>query len=185
VSRYLFTSERLGFRNWKMTDEKSLLEMNSDPDVMKHFPSVLNDEESLDLLNRLLDHFDKKGFTYFAVELKKTQKFIGFIGLAWQTYEAEFTPCTDIGWRLKKEFWGKGYATEGARRCLAFGFETLKLNEILSVASESNIPSLNVMEKVGMKKILRFDHSKLLEHDHIKSCFLYKISADEFRKVMG
>ena len=116
---YLFTSERLGFRNWMGDDFRELAALCGDEEVMAHFPFPLLEEETKALFVRLLDHYADHGYTYFAVEVLETKEFIGFIGLAYQEYESVFSPATDIGWRLKKSAWGKGYATEGAKRCVS------------------------------------------------------------------
>jgi len=101
-NEYIFKSERLGFRNWRNDDLKVLSKINSDPEVMEHFPNTLSAKETENLLKRLINHFDDKGYTYYATEILETGELIGFIGLAYQTYKTEFSPSTDIGWRLKK-----------------------------------------------------------------------------------
>ena len=161
---YIFTSERLGFRNWNTHDVDEFFEMNSDEEVMEHFPSILTIKEVEDLVKALSDHFSKNGFTYYATEILDTQEFIGMIGLAYQEYQTEFTPAIDIGWRLKKNAWGRGYATEGARRCLEYGFEELRIEKIISVCTSNNHKSENVMKKIGMVKIGEFDHPDLLHY---------------------
>ncbi len=166
---YLFTSERLGFRNWKNEDVKNLYEMNSDDNVMKYFPKTLTDEENRDLYAKLKSQYLHFGHTYFATEILKTKEFIGFIGLAYQDYKSEFTPAIDIGWRLKKSMWGKGYATEGAKACLDFGFGKLNLNEIIATCTLKNTRSENVMKKIGMKKVKEF------MHPIGKKCLCYRI----------
>ncbi len=113
--KYIFKSKRLGFRNWKKEDLNDFAEINSDIDVMEHFPKVLTQQETAEFIERLQLHYEEKGYNYFATEILDTGELIGFIGLAFQEYETEFTPATDIGWRLKKSAWGKGYATEGAK----------------------------------------------------------------------
>lgn len=173
---YLFESERLGFRNWLKSDLESLTAMNEDPGVMEFFPKTLSPDESLDLLNRLTNHFEQYGHTYYAVELKTSKKFIGFIGLAYQEYESPLTPNVDIGWRLLPEAWGKGYATEGAQRCLQLAFEDLHISKIVSTCTVSNIPSENVMKKIGMKKMGYFNHPKLADYPEIQKCVWYQIT---------
>ena len=100
--KYIFKSERLGFRNWTLQDLPELAQMNADLEVMKHFPKPLKRDESAYLLTKLQEQYQSKGYTYFAVEILKTEEFIGFIGLANQSYKTKFTPAIDIGWRLKK-----------------------------------------------------------------------------------
>lgn len=181
MSRYLFNSERLGFRKWQDDDLKNLIALNSDPEVMRYFPSILDKQESYNLLIRLKDQYWNNGYTYYAVEELEAQQFIGFIGLAWQDFESLWTPFTDIGWRLKKEYWGKGLATEGAQRCLEYGFQELRLEKIYAVASKINIPSIRVMEKIGMSKIGEFVHPKLVDYAELKECVVYR--ASEFRRA--
>jgi len=172
---YIFTSERLGFRDWAETDLDAFAAMNADADVMEFFPKTLTREGSLKLMQRLSRQFAKKSYTYFAVDILEDGQFIGFIGLNDQTYEADFTPCVDIGWRLNKAVWGKGYATEGAKRCLEYAFETLGLEKIYAIASAINIKSIHVMEKIGMqRKAKTFEHPKLMEYKRLRECVLYE-----------
>lgn len=173
---YLFTSERLGFRNWQDSDLDAFATMNADVDVMEFFPKILSRESSKKLMQRFSQHFEEKGYTYFAVNILETSECIGFIGLAYQTYEAPFTPCVDIGWRLVKPYWGNGYATEGAKRCLKYGFETLYLEKIYAVATAINLPSIRVMEKIGMEKAGTFIHPKLVGNKRLRDCVYYVIN---------
>ena len=172
---YLFTSERLGFRVFTKSDLKVFSEMNSDPDVMEHFPNILSIDESDEFIDRLIAHFEKHSYQYFATEIIETGEFIGFIGLAFQRYKTQFSPATDIGWRLKKSAWGKGYATEGAKRCLKYAFEELKLEKVFSACTLSNVPSENVMKKLGMTKMEEFLHPNLKEYPELEKCVYYEI----------
>lgn len=174
-SNYLFTSERLGFRNWEVSDLDFLHAMNSDEEVMAHFPSLPSREESLAFIQRMQGQFQQKGFCYFAVELLQSSEFIGFIGLSDQTYEAPFTPCTDIGWRLMKQHWIRGFATEGAFRCLRFAKENLGMTSIKSVAPIVNKPSIEVMKKIGMSYQYNFKHPRLKDFPRLEECVLYSI----------
>lgn len=174
---YLFTSERLGFRNWKESDIDTMAEINADPEVMEFFPEYFSKEDTVISIRRYQKHFEENECCYFAVEELSTKELIGFIGLMHQTYEAPFTPCVDIGWRLGKKHWGKGYATEGAKRCLKYGFNQLKFEEILSVAPKVNFRSTHVMEKIGMNEAGTFHHPKLKEYPKLEECVWYKISS--------
>ena len=111
------------------------------------------------------------------MDVLKSREFIGFIGLAWCEMEADFTPCAEIGWRLKKSAWGKGYATEGATRCLAYGFEELQFKEIYSFTTTTNIRSERVMQKIGMSKVGVFEHPKMAIGHPLRPHVLYHISA--------
>lgn len=172
---YTIKTERLGLRNWQPTDFNLYAEMNQDEEVMKYFPSLTSREKSIAQCKRFSDHFDKYGFTYFAVDLLSENKFIGFIGMMHQTYESPFTPFVDIGWRLQKSTWGNGYATEGAKACLEFAFNKMNLSEIYSVATMANLPSHNVMKKIGMKKIGEFDHPNIAADNPMRRCVCFRI----------
>lgn len=174
---YLFKSERLGFRTWKTSDIPKLLEMNSDEEVMRFFPSTQNETQTKNFVERMQQSFEDKGYCYFAVDELKTSQFIGFIGLAYQDYDVPFSPFTDIGWRLHKDYWNNGYATEGAKRCLDYGFHQLNLKNIKSIAPKTNRPSIHVMEKIGMKKQLEFEHPLLIDNKMLKDCVCYEISS--------
>jgi RimJ/RimL family protein N-acetyltransferase len=172
---YVFQSERLGFRFWKQDDLPVFAAMNADKMVMSHFPSILSKAESQEFLDRLLVHQQKWGYCYFAVELLATKEFIGFIGLANPKYEAEFMPATDVGWRLIKLAWGKGYATEGAKRCMQYAFEELKLPKVVSTCPATNLLSERVMQKIGMRKMGEFLHPKLKDYPELENCIWYEI----------
>ena len=177
---YLFTSERLGFRPWIQNDLEEFAAMNADPEVMQHFPKPLSREESQEFLDRLFRHYAKHGYCYFAIETLETGELIGFTGLAYQVYESAFTPATDIGWRLKKSAWHKGYATEAANRCLKYAFEDLKLEKIISTCTNKNRPSERVMQRIGMKKMGEFDHPRLQEFPGLQPCIYYEITRSQW-----
>lgn len=177
IPPYIIKTPRLGLRNWHYSDLATMADLNADPEVMEYFPKTQTIDQTSSFINRMQQHYEDHGFCYFAVDLLGNQEFIGFIGLLHQNYDAPFTPCIDIGWRLKRSSWGYGYATEGAAACLEFGFEKLGLKTIHSVASVSNTPSEKVMQKIGMKKLLKFDHPKLLDYLELKECVVYSIEA--------
>lgn len=176
MSNYIFTSERLGFRNWKISDVDLLHQINSDENVMRFFPSKQTKQQTENFILRMQKQFLEKGYCYFAVELLDTKEFIGFIGISEQTFTSDFTPAIDIGWRLHPNYWNKGYATEGAKRCLEFGFQQIKLKKIIAVAPKINLPSINVMQKIGMQKIKNFKHSLLVDFPELETCILYSIT---------
>ena len=173
---YLFTSERLGFRKWSLDDLDAFYLLNSDEEVMEYFPKTLTKEETKAFIIRLQKHYDDFGHTYYATEIKETGEFIGFIGLAYQDFESEFTPNVDIGWRLKKTAWGKGFATEGAKKCLDIAFNQLHLTKVISTCTLANKSSEKVMQKIGMQKISEFKHPKLEEYPEMQPCLLYEIT---------
>ena len=171
---YIIKTERLGLRNWIESDLKPFSEMCGDEIVMKHFPKTLSKDETKGFIERLQTHFSKYGYTYFAMDLLASEEFIGFTGLANQTWESEFTPCVDIGWRLKRSAWGKGYATEAAKACLDAGFEKFGLEEIIAFATDTNMSSVNVMKKIGMQFIGTVQHPSILGDARFKHCVVYQ-----------
>lgn len=175
MKKYTFTSDRLGFRNWNLNDIEKMHEINSDEKVMEFFPAIPTKEQTTEFVERMQTQFENKGFCYFAIEKLENNEFIGFIGLSEQTYEAEFTPCVDIGWRIKSCEWNKGFASEGAKRCLEYAFDELKIENIFSIAPKINTKSEHIMTKIGMKKQYEFEHSLLTNNDRLKTCVLYKI----------
>ncbi|WP_299220506.1 GNAT family N-acetyltransferase [uncultured Aquimarina sp.] len=174
MNEYLFKSERLGFRNWTRDDIDPLASMNNDDDVMEFFPFKPSRKDTEEFILRMQKQFTKNGFCYFAVDILGSKEFIGFIGLSEQSYLENQGAFVDIGWRLKKSVWNQGYATEGAKACLDFGFNTIGLDRIYSVASEINLKSELIMKKVGMTKIKIFDHPKLTDYQDLVSCVLYQ-----------
>lgn len=180
-NKYIFKSQRLGFRNWKDADTEQLFALNIDKEVMEFFPYLPSLAQTKEFMKRMQNQFEKNGFCYFAVDKLETEEFIGFIGISEQTFEADFTPCVDIGWRLNKKFWKKGYASEGAKRCLEFAFEDKKLKSIKAVAPKINLKSRNVMEKIGMKYIKDFKHPALKNDNRLENCVLYEINSNDFR----
>ncbi|NJB72913.1 RimJ/RimL family protein N-acetyltransferase [Saonia flava] len=179
---YIFKSERLGFRNWNETDLTEFSKLNADMKVMEHFPKPLTKNQTAKLIQRFKNHYEKNGHTYFATDILESGELIGFIGLAFQDYKTDFTPAVDIGWRLKKSSWGNGFATEGAKKCLEFAFNQLKINYVISTCTEKNYKSENIMKKIGMEKIGEFDHPELNEYPEYKKCVCYGINKNVWQQ---
>ncbi len=170
-------TDRLLLRRWTSSDLKPFVDMSADPEVMKYFPNLLTPEESRAFVERLEEKFERQGFGFWAAELKATQSFVGFVGLNTPDFEADFTPCVEIGWRLAKEYWGFGYATEAASACLNFAFTKAQLPEILSWTTRENYPSRKVMERIGMQRnpAEDFDHPALPADHPLRPHVLYRI----------
>jgi len=118
-------TERLVLRRWRRDDRAPFANLNADPEVMAHFPSVLNREESDAAAERIEAHFEKHGFGVWALEVTGEAPFIGFVGLAVPSFDAHFMPAVEVAWRLDRAYWGRGLATEAARASVADGFERL------------------------------------------------------------
>ncbi|MBK1896764.1 GNAT family N-acetyltransferase [Chryseobacterium paridis] len=176
---YIFQSDRLGFRDWLPSDIEIMSEINADPKVMEFFPAIQSKQETLEFIERMQNQLKAKGFCYFAVDKLDTKEFIGFIGLSEQNFESDFTPCIDIGWRIRVEDWNNGYATEGAKRCLEYAFHDLKIKKINSIAPLINVRSEAVMKKIGMHKIKNFLHPRLHDTPRLQECVLYEIHQNQ------
>lgn len=176
------TTERLILRGWREEDREPFARMNSDPAVMEFFPAPLTRAESDALVDRADAHIVAHGFGPWAAELKATGEFIGFIALSIPRFEAHFTPCVEIGWRLAAAHWGRGLATEGARAAAGHAFGELELKELVSFTSEGNIRSRRVMEKIGMTHDAAddFDHPDLPEGHWLRRHVLYRKAASSF-----
>ena len=172
---YIISTERLGLRRWQQSDLDPFAKMNSDEAVMKYFPAILNRNESIAMIQRIGDHFEKHRFGLYVVEEKKSGSFIGFTGFSIPSFEIFFTPCIEIGWRYQKEYWGKGFATEAAQACLQYGFNTLGFQQIFSFTAVLNLPSENLMRRIGMIKAGEFDHPKIDITNSICRHVLYRI----------
>ena len=177
--RCIIQSERLCLRQWVPSDIQEFYALCSDEDVMEFFPATMTLTEVEKSINRFSNHIRKHGFGFFATEIKETNEFIGFIGFQRLEMEADFTPCIEIGWRLKKDAWGKGFATEGAKACIQYVFDENISSEIYSFTAEINKRSERVMQKIGMSQTGYFDHPKLDKDSPLLRHVLYKINKDE------
>ncbi|SDR92686.1 GNAT family N-acetyltransferase [Microterricola viridarii] len=176
------TTERLLLRRWNEADRAPFAAINADPRVMEHFPAVLDAAASDALIERIEQGFELHGFGLWAVELRGTGEFIGFVGLSRPGFTAHFTspehPAVEVGWRLAADSWGNGYASEAAFAALAFGFDTLGLLEIVSFTATGNLRSRRVMERIGMTRDPAddFAHPALAASDRLSAHVLYRVA---------
>lgn len=175
----VLTTERLLLRQWRDSDREPFAAMNADHQVMRFFEQPRTRAESDATAERLAAHIDRHGFGFWAAELQNTGQFIGFVGMENVTSDMPFAPAVEIGWRLDSQVWGQGLAPEGARACLAFAFARLGLDEVVSFTAASNVPSMRVMEKIGMvrDKGRDFDHPHVSETSPLKPHVFYRIGA--------
>ena len=153
--------------------------MNADPVVMEYFPETYTEERTRKFVDRIRERWAELGYGLWAVERKDTGGFIGYVGLWPATFPAHFTPAVEVGWRLAADQWGRGYATEGARAALEYGFGTLALDEIVSFTSARNLRSIRVMERLGMHRDARddFEHPNVPEGP-LRTHVLYRIKRE-------
>ena len=178
----MIETERLLLRQWIDSDRAAFCKLNADPETMCFFPNVFSKEESNAFIDKTIGLIQEQGYGLFAVERKSDHQFLGFIGLAHPAYETHFTPCTEIGWRIDKEHWGNGYATEGAKAVLNFAFNQLKLEEIVSFTAVLNQPSINVMKRIGMKLDLNgeFNHPRVEVGHKLERHVLYRLKREDY-----
>jgi RimJ/RimL family protein N-acetyltransferase len=155
--------EQVALRQWRDSDLEPYAAMNADPEVMRYFPAPLNREQSEASLNRQRAFISERGWGLWAVDVDGT--FAGFTGLAIPTFKAPFLPSVEVGWRLRREYWGRGIAFRAALLALDYGFNVLKLQEIVSFTAAVNFPSRRLMERLGFIR----DASNDFEHPSIPS----------------
>ena len=177
----MLQTQRLILRDWQQSDIEPFAQMNADAEVMKYFPAILSRQESDALVERIENHHQVHGFGLWAVEERWTGVFIGFIGLSVPKFQAHFTPTVEVGWRLTRKFWGQGYATEGAKRAISYGFYDLGLTEIVAFTAKSNLRSIAVMKRLGMthQEADDFDHPVLPSGHPLQRHVLYRLNRNK------
>ena len=166
---------RLVLRQWRDGDLEPFAELNADPEVMRHFPATMTREQSDAFVEYQRGLLAERGWGLWAVESESG--FIGFVGLAVPRFEAHFTPAVEIGWRLARSAWGRGYATEAARAAADHGFDEVGLDEIVSFTTTGNERSRRVMERIGMSHDPAddFDHPLLPAGHPLQRHVLYRL----------
>ena len=171
-------TERLRLRDWEDKDLLPFQKMNANPQVRRYFPSLLSYRRSEIDMQRMDDILKEKGVGLFAVELKETGEWLGFIGVNYipkgSKYPFKELPFYEIGWRLIPEVWGNGIATEGAKAVIKYAKEK-GITEIYSFTSENNLPSRKVMEKIGMTFLDNFEFPNLSKYQPLKRHVRYYI----------
>lgn len=181
-------TDRLVLRRWREEDREPFAALNADPEVMRYFVRPLTREESDRLVDRIEARFEADGIGQWAVERREDGRFLGFTGLAPASFEASFTPTIEVGWRFARSAWGHGYATEAGRAALHYGFQVRGLETILSWTSVLNLPSIAVMERLGMHHDPAddFDHPLVPEGHPLRRHALYRLDrADWAAASMG
>ena len=178
------STARLRLRGWGDRDREPFAALNADAEVMAHFPSTLSRVTSDMLVDGTVEGWNVNGFGLWALELVEDGRFLGFTGLARPSFEAHFTPAVEVGWRLVRDAWGHGYATEAARAALEFGFVEAGLDEIVSFTVPANDRSRAVMERLGMRHDPAddFAHPKLPEGHSLRRHVLYRLSRADWRR---
>lgn len=145
----IFETERLFARKLTRKDFQGLCRILQDPEVMYAYEHAFSDGEVTEWLERQLLRYEKDGFGLWAVILKKTGQFIGQCGLTMQDWDGRRVP--EIGYLFQKAYWHRGYATEAAKGCKKYAFETLRLPRVYSIIRDNNLPSQKVAQRNGMQ----------------------------------
>jgi len=179
-------TERLILRPWTDNDREPFFILNSDPVAMEYFEKPLSREESDTAVDRIMKHFEEKGFGLWVMESKETGEFIGTTGIFIPYFEAAYTPCVEIGWRMGVKYWGQGLVSEAARASLKYGFENVETEEIVAVTVPTNFRSRAVMDRLGMTHDPKadFDHPRVSDGHKYKRHVLYRLKKTEWLKSL-
>ena len=177
------TTARLLLREWRDADREPFAELNADPRVAEFLSGTRDRAASDAFVDGIIARWFSDGHGLWAVERREDEAFLGFVGLAAPSFEAAFTPCVEVGWRLAPAAWGHGYATEGARAAVRFGFEDIGLEEIVSFTVPDNVRSRAVMERLGMTHDPAddFDHPSFSDGHRLRRHVLYRLRRATWR----
>lgn len=171
-------TKRLLLRQWRPTDLQAFASLNADPEVMEFFPALLTREQSDAIAHKIMRLIDQRGWGFWALDIPGVTAFAGFVGLHVPEHDLPFCPCVEIGWRLAREHWGKGYATEAAMAALDFGFGELGLAEVVAFTAAGNLRSQRVMQRLGMTRDdAGFEHPAIEIGNPLRPHVLYRIAA--------
>ncbi len=183
MSDTTLTTPRLLLRPWRDADRVPFAAMSADPEVMEFFPDLLTREESDAFIERARQGFAwTGGWGWFAAQERESGAFAGVAGLAPVRFEAHFTPAVEIGWRLARAAWGRGFATEAASAIVTFAFGELGLDEVVALAVPANTRSLAVMRRLGMTHDPAddFDLPTLPPDSPVRRHVLYRLTAEQW-----
>ena len=175
-------TERLVLREFSLDDLEDLHRIFGDPLNRKYFPDEgASKERCQKIIERMIKCYAEIGYGFWAPVLKENQEMIGLIGINKFEYDVPFDPKIEVGWTVDHKYAGKGLATEAARGCLQYGFETLGMDEITAITTPTNTPSRRVMEKLGMTfdPSVNFWHPKVDKDNPLGETILYRIKKHE------
>ncbi len=174
-------TKRLIMRQWLPGDYALFAEISADPAVMEYYTGTLTKLQSNKFAKKCETLINTNGWGFWAIEIKDYNEFIGFVGLHNPEANLPFSPCTEIGWRLSKSYWGHGYATEAGNEALKFAFTQLKLSEVVSFATLKNTKSIRVMKKLNMVNTFsKFNHPDIPKGHALQEHVLYKITKSDW-----
>ena len=166
----------LGLRQWRAEDGPAFARLNADPEVMRHFPARLDRAASDALLERCRQGITERGWGFWALERRTDGVLLGLLGISPVAPDLPCAPAVEIGWRLDRPYWGKGYASRGAQLALAHAFDTLGLDEVVAFTAAANQPSLAVMRRLAMADAGHFEHPRLPPGHPLRPHRLFRLS---------
>lgn len=172
-------------RPWRVADLAPYIAMNADREVMRYFPAPLSAAQTTESFARLKRGIEERGWGLWVVDVDG--EFAGFTGLAIPRFDAPFMPATEIGWRLRREFWGGGIAFAAARQALAYGFDQVQLREIVSFTAAVNLPSRRLMERLGFAHDVTgdFEHPSIAVGHSLRSHVPYRLNQAAYRSSLA
>lgn len=177
-------TSRLILRRWLPYDIEPFAAMNADAEVMEFFPRRFSHEQTTAMVETIEADFNAEGFGLWALETKETGEFIGYTGLGRLGFDAHFTPNVEVGWRLARAHWGKGFAPEAAAEAMRDGFERIGLNEVVALTAAINKKSIRVMEKLQMRSDPKenFLHPAVAADSILELHVLYRLSLADWQR---
>jgi RimJ/RimL family protein N-acetyltransferase len=176
---------RLILRRWRDADRAPFAALNADPEVREFLQGTATRAASDAFVDAIERHWDQHGWGLWAVEVPEAAAFVGYVGL-WPADGVTHVPMVEVGWRLAREHWGHGYATEAAREALRFGFEEVGLAEIVSFTVPQNVRSVRVMQRIGLVRDPAgdFDHPRVdrAAYPHLVRHVLYRSTRERWRE---
>jgi RimJ/RimL family protein N-acetyltransferase len=174
---------RLLLRTWRREDLRGFAELNADPQVMRHFPSVMSRAQSDAMARRMQAHWHTHGFGYWVVERHAQPGLLGVLGLQQVAFAAAFTPAVEIGWRIQQAHWRQGYALEAATAVLACAFQHLQLEQVLAFTVPANLASQALMRRLGMQHQASedFPHPLLPARHPLSAHLLYRLRREAWQ----
>lgn len=174
---------RLRLRPWRDDDATAFAALNADPEVMRHFQAPLSRAESDAMLARVREHDARHGFCFWAAEHRGQAGLIGFCGVQHAAFDARFTPAVEVSWRLLPAFWGQGLAREAAELVLDAALGPLALDEVVAFTVPANLPSLGLMQRLGMRPDGAFEHPRLPKGDPLRPHLLFRVRRENWRRA--
>lgn len=174
---------RLQLRQWRDDDLPAFAELNADEQVMEYLIGPLSQTQSDAMAQQIRELIAQRGWGFWAVERLADSRFLGFVGLHTPRPELPCSPCVEIGWRLVRDAWGQGFATEAAQAALRAGFDRLQLKEIVAFTAAGNLRSQAVMRRLGMEHVPArdFAHPSLPAGHRLRPHRLFRLTAGQYR----